>query len=73
MPASHRLDIAVTIRNKPTKKFQSSFTIGIYNVYNQYNPFSVDFRQNESDPTKTDAVQLSLFGIVPNVTWNFSF
>ena len=72
-PAAHRLDIAVTFKNKPTKKFQSSFTVGIYNVYNQYNPFSIDFRPNEADPTKTDAVQLSLFGIIPTVTWNFSF
>ncbi len=73
MPASHRLDIAVTFRNKITKRFRSSFTIGAYNVYNQYNPYSITFQENEQDPTKTDAVQLSLFGIVPTITWNFSF
>lgn len=73
MPASHRLDIAVTFRNKISRKFRSSFTVGIYNVYNQYNPYSITFKENEIDPTKTDAVQLSLFGIVPTVTWNFSF
>ncbi len=73
MPPSHRLDIAVTFRNKVTKKFRSSFTVGVYNVYNQYNPYSISFRENETDPSKTDAVQLSLFGIVPTVTWNFSF
>jgi hypothetical protein len=73
MPASHRLDIAVTFRNKISKKFRSSFTVGIYNVYNQYNPYSITFQENEIDPTKTDAVQLSLFGIIPTVTWNFSF
>lgn len=73
MPDSHRLDLAVTFRNKPSKKFQSSFTLGIFNVYNQYNPYSVNFRQSEADPSKTEAVQLSLFGIVPNITWNFSF
>ncbi|MCH2022221.1 MAG: TonB-dependent receptor [Saprospiraceae bacterium] len=73
MPASHRLDIAITFRNKITKKFRSSFTIGAYNVYNQYNPYSITFQENETDPSKTDAVQLSLFGIVPTITWNFSF
>jgi hypothetical protein len=73
LPAAHRLDVAVTFRNKPEKKFQSSFTVGIYNIYNQLNPFSVDFQPNPDDPSRTDAVQLSLFGIVPTVTWNFSF
>ena len=73
MPPSHRLDIAVTFRNKISRKFRSSFTVGIYNVYNQYNPYSITFQENEIDPSQTDAVQLSLFGIIPTVTWNFSF
>ncbi len=73
MPDAHRLDISVTFKNKLDRKFRSSFTLGIYNVYNQYNPFSIDFKQNPNDPNKIDAVQLSLFGIVPNITWNFSF
>ncbi len=73
LPASHRLDVAVTFRNKVDKKFQSSFTVGVYNVYNQLNPYLIDFREDPNDPTKIQAVQLSLFGIIPTVTWNFSF
>ena len=72
-PASHRLDLAVTFRNKPNKKFQSSFTVGVYNAYNRYNPYFIDFRPSQDDPNRTEAVQVSLFGIVPTVTWNFAF
>lgn len=72
-PDTHRLDLAVTFRNKPTKKFQSSFTVGVYNAYNRYNPYFIDFRESEDDPNRIEAVQFSLFGIVPTVTWNFSF
>lgn len=72
-PDTHRLDLAVTFRNKPTRKFQSSFTVGVYNAYNRYNPYFIDFRKSEDDPNKIEAVQFSLFGIVPTVTWNFSF
>lgn len=73
VPPSHRLDLAITLKMNLKKKFKNSLTLSIYNLYNQYNPYSIDFRQSETDPTKTDAVQLSLFGIVPTITWNFSF
>ena len=72
-PDTHRLDLAVTFRNKPNKKFQSSFTVGVYNAYNRFNPYFIDFRESETDPGRIEAVQISLFGIVPTVTWNFSF
>lgn len=72
-PATHRLDLAVTFRNKPKRKFQSSFTVGVYNAYNRLNPYFIDFRKSKNDPNKIEAVQFSLFGIVPTVTWNFSF
>jgi hypothetical protein len=72
-PDTHRLDLAVTFRNKPSRKFQSSFTVGVYNAYNRLNPYFIDFRPSEDDPDRIEAVQVSLFGIVPTVTWNFSF
>ena len=73
MPASHRLDLAITLKMNLKKKFKNSLTLSIYNLYNQYNPYSIDFRENPSNPAETQAVQLSLFGIVPTLTWNFSF
>lgn len=72
-PSSHRLDIAVTFRNKLHKKFRSSFTVGIYNVYNRQNPYFINLRFKDSSSFGVEAVQTSLFGIIPTVTWNFSF
>lgn len=69
----HRLDVSATLEAKPNKKFKSSWNFGIYNVYNRMNPFSVEFRNNPDNRSQTQAVQTSLFGIIPSATWNFKF
>ena len=75
MPAYHRLDIAATVQNKHNKfrKYQSSWTFGVYNLYGRENAFTIDFKDDPKDPTKTIAEQTALFRFVPSVTWNFSF
>ncbi|MEJ6981111.1 TonB-dependent receptor [Pedobacter sp. P351] len=73
LPDYHRLDLAATLEAKPGKKLQSSWSFGIYNVYNRQNTFSMDFQDNPDDPSKTQAVRKTLFGIIPSVTWNFKF
>ncbi|WP_442796412.1 TonB-dependent receptor [Pelobium manganitolerans] len=74
-PAYHRLDFSATLepKLKPGRKYQSSWSFGIYNVYNRKNPFSIDFEDDPNDASRTQAVQTSLFGIIPSVTWNFKF
>jgi hypothetical protein len=73
MPSYHRLDIGVTWYKKKTKKFESSWNLGCYNAYGNRNPYTITFRQNENDPTKTEAVMTSLFRWVPSITYNFKF
>ncbi len=72
LPAYHRLDLSATLTPQKNKKFQSSWNFGIYNVYNRKNAYSISFRKN-SDTNMNEAVRLSLFGIIPSVTYNFSF
>jgi hypothetical protein len=74
-PAYNRLDFSATLepKIKPDRKYQSSWSFGVYNVYNRKNPFSIDFRQDPDDASRTQAVRTSLFGIIPSVTWNFKF
>ncbi|MES2829288.1 MAG: TonB-dependent receptor [Bacteroidota bacterium] len=72
-PAYHRMDLSATLEAKPGKKLQSSWSFGIYNVYNRQNAFSIDFKDDPDDPTKTQVVRTTLFGIIPSVTWNFKF
>ncbi len=73
MPDYHRLDIGATYTLKKTRKFESSLNFSVYNAYGQKNPFSIDFEQDEIDPTKTIAVKTYLFTYVPSVTYNFKF
>jgi len=73
MPATHRLDISATYEKPFRKRFQSSWSFGLYNVYGRQNPFGMTFRENKTNPQKIDAVQTSLFRWIPSVTYNFKF
>ena len=73
MPAYHRLDIGATWIRKKTAKFESSWTFSVYNAYDHDNAYSITFQQDPNDPTKTQAVQTTLFKVVPAITYNFKF
>lgn len=74
LPDYHRLDISATYipRRKENRNWRSSWNFGIYNVYNRMNAVSMNFRKNR-DTGMNEAVRLSLFGIIPSVTYNFKF
>jgi len=73
MPAYHRLDLGATWISKKSVKFESSWNFSIYNAYGRENAYMITFRDSKSDPSKTEAVQTTLFKIVPSVTYNFKF
>lgn len=73
MPAYHRMDIGATWIRKKTEKFESSWNFSCYNAYGRENPYIISFQQNPDDPTRTQAVQTTLFRWVPAVTYNFKF
>nr|WP_317130244.1 TonB-dependent receptor [Pedobacter duraquae] len=73
MPPTHRLDLGATLEGKMHKRFHSSWTFGLYNAYNHKNPYVINFQNRKDDPTRTEAVQTSLFGVIPSVTYNFKF
>jgi len=73
MPAYHRLDLSATIEGKKTKKWSGSWTFSLYNVYGRDNAYSITFENDPGDPSRTRAVQTSLFRWVPAVTYNFNF
>ncbi|WP_210462606.1 TonB-dependent receptor [Rufibacter roseolus] len=76
LPAYHRLDLAVTYdrpRSLTGKKHDSSWSLSLYNAYNRKNAFSIAFRENEDDASKTEAVKTYMFGIIPAITYNFNF
>ncbi|MVN21873.1 TonB-dependent receptor [Mucilaginibacter arboris] len=73
MPAYHRLDLSATLEGKPHPKYHSSWTFGLYNAYDHHNAYVIEFKDNPNDPSRTEAEQTALFGIIPSVTWNFKF
>jgi len=70
----HRLDVSYTIARGEvrTKRYKSSLTFSVYNVYGRQNPFSVYFVQTRNQPIQ--AYQLAILGTpFPSVTYNFHF
>lgn len=74
LPAYHHLDLSATFTPKPNKKkgYQSEWVFSLYNVYGRQNAASISFRQNETTAAN-EAVRLSIFGVVPGVSYNFKF
>ncbi len=74
MPAYHRLDLGATRTNKKTDRFESSWSFSIYNVYNRKNAYMIYFEQvDEENPDVLQAVKITLFPIIPSVSWDFKF
>ncbi|MCQ2285407.1 MAG: TonB-dependent receptor [Bacteroidales bacterium] len=74
----HRLDLSVNWTIAKRKHFETSLNFSIYNVYNRQNAFFVFFETQTNiteDLSKFDmntkAYQMSLFPIMPSITWNF--
>ena len=73
-PATNRLDLGATLEGKPHKRYHSSWTFGIYNVYAHRNPYTITFRDSTTVPNTTEAVETSIFASqIPSITWNFRF
>ena len=78
LPAYHRLDFAATYTpiHKRKRKIQGSWVFSVYNVYNRANPYFIYFDQTGSpynNTLKVEARKVSLFPVIPAVTWNFHF
>lgn len=76
MPAYHRLDLAATYVANKTEKFESAWIFSIYNVYNRRNPYYIYF-ETKGDLTEyklqTNLKQVSLFPVLPSVTYRLKF
>ncbi|WP_396190929.1 carboxypeptidase-like regulatory domain-containing protein [Flavobacterium sp.] len=74
LPLYHHLDISATLTPKQseTKKWKGEWVFSIYNLYGRKNAASISFRQNQ-DSGNNEALRLSIFGLVPSVSYNFKF
>ena len=78
LPSYHRLDVAaiLTPKKNENRKWKSEWVFSVYNVYNRKNPYFIYFDQTGSlaqGNLQIQAKQVSIFPVIPSVTWNFKF
>ncbi len=76
LPPYHRMDISVTYLLNKNSRFESELNFSVYNVYNRMNPFFIYLETTgnlQNFDIQTKAKQMSLFPILPSISWNFKF
>ncbi len=76
MPDYHRLDLSLTYTLKDTEKRYSALNFSVFNVYNRANPFYIFFEISGNvydGNVEIIPKQISLFPILPSLSWNFKF
>lgn len=78
LPSYHRLDFSAvnSPKRNETHKHKIEWVFSIYNVYSRQNPYFIYFDQVGSladGNLQVQAKQVSLFPIIPAVTFNFKF
>ncbi len=76
MPPYHRLDLSLTRKIATRKKWTSELNLSVFNVYNRANPYFIYFQaigDLETYTLEIKAIQVSLFPIIPSLSWNFIF
>ena len=69
LPSYHRFDVALNLHKK-TRWGERTLSFGAYNAYNRKNPFFVYLTSAGGEPAFR---QVSLFPIVPSVSYRFRF
>ena len=87
LPHYHRLDFSAvytpsnqsageTAQGSGRRRYKGEWVFAIYNVYSRLNPFFI-YLDNEGSlqqgTLQIQAKKVSLFPIIPSVTWNFKF
>jgi len=73
-PDYHRLDLSMTFKPRPNTKrrVRGEWNFSVYNAYGKKNPWMITYNQND-ETGMPYAQMLYLFGVVPSVSYNFSF
>ncbi|HEY6914891.1 MAG TPA: hypothetical protein VI413_09465 [Paludibacter sp.] len=71
----HKLDVTLTQSYKAFKKFDASYSIGVYNLYNQRNPYIyyISQKRNINGSYKAVLMSMSMFPILPSFSWSLKF
>ena len=70
---NHRMDLGIELKNKPHKKYSSSWTFSVYNLYNRKNANVIYFDETDDGPYNTAAYRISFLQRIYSVAYNFKF
>ena len=59
------------VKTKQKKRYKRTWNLSVYNLYNRQNPFFVYLAQNDNN--ENVARQVSLFPIIPTITYSIKF
>ena len=68
LPLYHRLDLSLTRQYR-----RGELQFGLINAYNRFNAQSLRVQQRNDNPLAAEAVQTSIFGIIPSLSYAFRF
>ena len=75
-PTKTKIDPISGLKMEVKKRFRHNWSFSVYNVYNRANPFFL-YVDNDGDflngDFKLSVKQVTLFPVIPSVTWNFEF
>ena len=71
----HKLDVSLTKNFLVKKKYQGSITFGVYNAYNQLNPFlySISEKRNADNTYYPVLNSVSVFPVIPSFSFRMKF
>ncbi|MBC7934226.1 MAG: TonB-dependent receptor, partial [Rhizobacter sp.] len=78
MPDYHRLDVGIILKLRP-KRGSADLTFSAYNAYSRLNAYFIAFEAIENNdgmvgtPTGFNPRAITLFPIIPSITYNFKF
>lgn len=76
MPSYHRLDLSMNLKLESTRFYESELNFSIINAYSRCNPYYIYFdvkQEKEKYELDIKAKQISLFPILPSLSWRFKF
>lgn len=76
LPAYHRLDLSASLRLESEWFEESVLDFSVINVYNRANPYYIYYKVYQGDSNfdiDIRASQVSLFPVMPSISWKFKF
>ncbi|HEX8378135.1 MAG TPA: hypothetical protein VF602_09965, partial [Pedobacter sp.] len=76
MAAYHRIDLSLTYKSKPNRRFASELSFSVYNIYNRQNPIYIYFDAEGSLEQQRVTIRpksVALLPVLPSLSYRLLF